>query len=423
MDTDPLPSRPVAPLRRYLPWIAGVVTAIVGGTLAWGVARRSDTRMRVHLLENATLIANSISVQDVKTLSFTPEDRDNPAFARLGAWMKGQRDVVGCRSVYSTIQRGPEIVFGPESLDPTDRFASPPGTAYREPPPVLVGVFSSRRPATVGPYADEYGTFVSAFAPVMDRESGALVLVVGMDVVASDWKTNVARDAAVPLLLAALVILLLVLLQTTSLLRWRGATLRESEQRCQALYENSMDGIIMMDWSGGIVAANPAAQRLLGRSAEGICAAGLAGLGGKSARLEEFVTRLGREGQARGELSLLRGDGQFVQVEASSKQFKDCGGSAMAAVILRDITERKAWERERDKLISELTAVGSNVKSLSGLLPICAHCKKIRNDGGDWEQLEVFITERSSAHFSHSVCPDCMSKYYPGQPIVRETGK
>ena len=54
------------------------------------------------------------------------------------------------------------------------------------------------------------------------------------------------------------------------------------------------------------------------------------------------------------------------------------------------------------------------VKVLEGLLPICAFCKNIRNEGGDWERLEKFISRRSEAQFSHGICPSCAEKHYPG---------
>jgi len=55
----------------------------------------------------------------------------------------------------------------------------------------------------------------------------------------------------------------------------------------------------------------------------------------------------------------------------------------------------------------------SKVKLLSGILPICMHCKQIRNDQGYWVRLEEFIHHHSEAEFSHSLCPDCLEKYYP----------
>lgn len=79
----------------------------------------------------------------------------------------------------------------------------------------------------------------------------------------------------------------------------------------------------------------------------------------------------------------------------------------------RDVTKRKAVEKEKEALIVELTEALGKVKTLSGLLPICANCKKIRDDSGYWQQIELFIRERSEAEFSHSICPDCLTLLYP----------
>jgi hypothetical protein len=78
-----------------------------------------------------------------------------------------------------------------------------------------------------------------------------------------------------------------------------------------------------------------------------------------------------------------------------------------------DVTERHMAEVERERLIGELQTALARVKTLSGLLPICAHCKKIRNDQGHWEQLESYIDSHSEATFSHDVCIDCLHKFYP----------
>ena len=82
-------------------------------------------------------------------------------------------------------------------------------------------------------------------------------------------------------------------------------------------------------------------------------------------------------------------------------------------IILTDVTERlkaeQALQAEHDRLLKAL----SEVKALSGLLPICASCKKIRDDKGYWNQIESYIRDHSEADFSHSICPDCAKKLYP----------
>jgi len=74
------------------------------------------------------------------------------------------------------------------------------------------------------------------------------------------------------------------------------------------------------------------------------------------------------------------------------------------------VEERTKQLREANR---ELANALANVKTLTGLLPICSSCKKIRNDGGYWEQIELYISEHTNADFSHGLCPDCAEKLYP----------
>lgn len=79
-------------------------------------------------------------------------------------------------------------------------------------------------------------------------------------------------------------------------------------------------------------------------------------------------------------------------------------------ISCKDVTVLKNAEQEKEKLIAELKIALQNIKTLSGLLPICSSCKKIRNDKGYWEQLELYITKHTDTLFSHGLCPDCAKK-------------
>lgn len=78
-----------------------------------------------------------------------------------------------------------------------------------------------------------------------------------------------------------------------------------------------------------------------------------------------------------------------------------------------EIEERRKAEAEKEQIILQLQEALSRVKTLTGLLPICASCKKIRDDDGYWHQVEEYIMDHSEADFSHGICPDCMHKLYP----------
>jgi hypothetical protein len=75
--------------------------------------------------------------------------------------------------------------------------------------------------------------------------------------------------------------------------------------------------------------------------------------------------------------------------------------------------ERRQAETQREHLIKELQDAASRIKVLSGLLPICASCKKIRDDKGYWNDLETYIADHSEADFSHGICQDCARRLYP----------
>lgn len=84
------------------------------------------------------------------------------------------------------------------------------------------------------------------------------------------------------------------------------------------------------------------------------------------------------------------------------------------ASFSRDITDSIRDAGERDRLIERLKEALGSVKALSGLLPICSYCKKIRDDRGQWNQIETYIRKRSEADFTHSICPECIRKELDG---------
>ncbi|MBI5524330.1 MAG: phosphate/phosphite/phosphonate ABC transporter substrate-binding protein [Desulfarculus sp.] len=80
---------------------------------------------------------------------------------------------------------------------------------------------------------------------------------------------------------------------------------------------------------------------------------------------------------------------------------------------LAEMERRRQAEQERERLLGELQAALANVKKLSGLLPICAGCKRIRDDQGQWQRLEKYLEQKSEAQFSHGICPECAARLYP----------
>ena len=84
-----------------------------------------------------------------------------------------------------------------------------------------------------------------------------------------------------------------------------------------------------------------------------------------------------------------------------------------ASAIGRDITEALLAEAEKARLITELESALGEIRTLRGIVPICMHCKQIRNEEGAWTQLELYIREHTHAEFSHGICGPCSKILYP----------
>jgi hypothetical protein len=109
---------------------------------------------------------------------------------------------------------------------------------------------------------------------------------------------------------------------------------------------------------------------------------------------------------------------------ATATPFFDADGNIAGAIeMLRDISRQKDGEKEHERLIEELQEALSNVKTLSGLLPICAKCKNVRDDKGYWKRIESYIETHSDAQFTHSLCNDCQETLYGEQAWYKKRKK
>lgn len=106
-------------------------------------------------------------------------------------------------------------------------------------------------------------------------------------------------------------------------------------------------------------------------------------------------------------------DGKKIWLLTSKIPLRSQKGTIIGIIgIGQDITRIKELENERDKIIEDLRLALSSIKTLKGLLPICANCKKIRDDEGYWHRVEQYIHDNSSASFTHGICPECAEKIY-----------
>ena len=191
----------------------------IGGMAIWQVGRQAEKDLKDALADQAIAIAQTVSPDLVKRLQFTPADRNNPSYQRLRAEFSDYGHTLGLDKIWTCTRRDGQIVFGPENIATNSPFASAPGDIYKKPSEKNLAAFTSGAATLDGPYTDEFGTFVSAYAPVFDPKTGEVLLVVGVDETAHDWDAKIWRQRSIPT--TVLLLLLVLLLAASRLWKWR----------------------------------------------------------------------------------------------------------------------------------------------------------------------------------------------------------
>lgn len=305
--------------------------------------------LRSRLQNSAALLSQGIDARELEAVR-TPADLKEKAYLEnLKKLRRLRRSNPDIAFLYIMRKEDGVIKFVIDS-DESERQALP-GREYPEAPALMQAGFN--KPSVDDkPIADEWGTFLSGYAPVRNGEGRYLI---GIDMRA-DEVSNKLSKLRLTGLVSLLGSILLALLFALYLSRGMGSRIRALTDRCSQIAAGRLDAKIEMqtfdEFNDLIEAFNMMSEDL---------------------------------GKARG------------QAEQAMSELRKA----------HDSLEDRIRERTR-----ELETALENVQVLSGLLPICCSCKKIRNDEGYWQQVEQFVEMHSSARFSHSLCPECGIKLY-----------
>jgi len=181
-----------------------------------------------------------------------------------------------------------------------------------------------------------------------------------------------------------------------------------------AIIESTDDGIISKTLDGIITSWNPGAERIFGYSAAEIIGQPMTRLFPPNLIAEEsrLLARLARgERVEHFETVRVAKDGRELQVSVTISPVRNAAGKIVGvSKIVRDITVLKQREQEREQIIVELQRALGEVRTLSGLLPICSWCHKVRDDKGYWEEVTAYLERKDGVQLSHGICPDCVRK-------------
>jgi PAS domain S-box-containing protein len=186
-------------------------------------------------------------------------------------------------------------------------------------------------------------------------------------------------------------------------------------QYLAAIVESSEDAIYGKNLDSIVASWNPAAERLFGYCAEEMIGRSTVDLFPLSRRDEllDILASIRRGDMVRiADTERVRKGGEVIPVSITISPIRNEAGEVIgASSIARDLRAEKQGEQERRQLNRRLLDAAIEVKALSGMLPICASCKRIRDDRGYWEQVESYISRRSEIIFSHGLCPACAAVY------------
>lgn len=199
-----------------------------------------------------------------------------------------------------------------------------------------------------------------------------------------------------------------------------NAAIEENTAKFRAIVEHSPLAIMFTDAAGTITTCNDNASKLFGAPKKKLTGFSYRSIRDELMRAAIERALAGQQSRFEGEYLTVTGN-VLTHMNANFSPAINPDGSVAGVIgIFEDISERRLVEKDRERLIRELRDALSKVKRLSGFLPICASCKKIRDDKGYWNQIELYIRDHSEIDFSHGICPECAQKLYPDMTSAKK---
>lgn len=186
----------------------------------------------------------------------------------------------------------------------------------------------------------------------------------------------------------------------------------DTRSKFQAIFEHSPLAIMFTDADGVITTCNDNASQLFGAPKSKLIGFSFKSIRDEMMRAAVAKALSGQKSRYEGEYLTVTGN-VYTNMRANfSPAFNSDGTVSGVIGVFEDITERRNAEKDTERLVRELQDALSKVKKLSGILPICASCKRIRDDKGSWNEIESYLRDNFDIAFSHGICPECAEKIY-----------
>ncbi len=333
----------------YGKWFITAIIAVLccGWLLTMIISNSVDRNQKEDFLITAEAITSGIRMENLNKLNGSIADLKTSEYKIIRDYL---REFEGTskeiRWFYLTKFRGGKIYFALDSSPENKPEFSQPGTVYSDAPPGLYGVFKDGKPLVCGPYTDKWGSFISAFIPIVDHETKKVESVLGCDINSVKWSQMISMSRLQPIIITLLICIILViafLMHQSSL--EASVIIAESEKKYRNLFNNSNDSIFILDLKGRFIEVNEVASVRLGYANDEFAKLSYRDI--DPSDFDDFTSerigQLRREAQFVFETSLLAKDRTSVPVEMNAKKI-DYMGVECVLCIARDVTEWKKIE-------------------------------------------------------------------------------
>lgn len=366
-------------------YIVLISIVLIGFSFIFWFVIRTHHEMQEELLSKARIVASSINIKRLKSLSGTVADEGTADYRRIKHQLKYARtSTPGCKFLYLMKKtKNGKVVFLVDSQDKLSSDYAPPGLVYHEVPNDYMPAFNHGVEVAVGPITDRWGKLITALIPIKNPVNQNIIAVLGMDYEANNWNYLVFLrvlpvSIAVLVFIAAISIMVYTSRKLNDIVKKRTSELFNSRERIKTTLLSIGDGVISTDLNGRIVNMNPVAEKLTGytfKEAQNKPLSQVFNIINAITRMPAVnpVKRVFETGNVVGlanHTALISKDGKEYQIADSGAPIKDKDGNIVGVVLVfRDETEKYYKEKqlrdseEKFRTLAETTSVGIMVYS------------------------------------------------------------
>ena len=327
-------------------WFNLIILFLIGLGFTWYSANSAKEELEFDLIQSSRSVVGSVNYKNIYLLKGEINDTTNANYHNFKEQLSSiAKTIPNVRFIYLLGVKNSKIFFYVDSEKPGSKDESKPGDIYSDAPENLNNVFKFKKENTVGPYSDQWGTWKSAFIPVINPKNGELIAVLGVDVSAKNWNLLIAKKCIIPVLLMLITLIFVflsyVLGRKAKLSRKHEILIRESEEKFRRMFMHHNSVMLLIEpKTGEIVDANDSAANFYGYSIQQLCKMNISEI---NCLEKEEISNMRNNALVGSQKNFIfphkLADGKIRTVEVNSTSFETSDNSLLFSIIV-DVTDK-----------------------------------------------------------------------------------